>query len=1034
MKILNDSFVKRKRLTRITQFPVAIASIASLLASLPIFALPQKQVPNNKPQVSINFAPILPLKIVKPNTIPLIEEAMRDPKTKKHKPKNNDKLSDLYQDRKKLKFALKTSKTNKKSTIAMQLVENYAAEAYYYGDRLSGRYGGGDENKNRNKMLNAYKKVIEYANVVQSLTKNKQMHDRASYHMFVAEFLRNNNKSSQLKKLSQLIRKKTLSKSLTNRIVFLTSIERLEAANDTNALANLETIKNALSTSGNIASKLAIARTLAGLDGKGNKVRPAKKEYRNNLFAASDKSFRIGKKDKKKVFEFIIGVWRISEGEKATWKKPPYIEERFKTYSEIDSIHERAALWDWNFGNKKSAISGYQVLAFSLKQHQIAIKLDNRVLDMEEQIFINSGNPQDYEKLLIATRQKYADEKSLGREIGANEKNMAASLLLRHKKLVEFTIIKAKSPSAPPPLRVSSINIANRYIRLSENKKSKAIEVLEAEIANLWVLNREYSKAVDIYLRISKTASNPDKLKYLYNALNSQLIVANWPKTVEWAKANQPSKSLQSREKLLEIYLEINTVKQPKIDWEINAQIGNLYLNLNQDKKAFEVWDKAIKKSPKHKYASIASGIMLSTYLKNNLWGELEDLARFTLFAKVIPVFGKQTLQPATLLPLALIKGADQAYQKKDFKTAIKKYKEFSYKFNTKDNDYGMMMLAYAYHEDGQHTQSITTLASFTEKFPRTRYYKKVLKTGGDWSVALTFEENTMFFYKEFLRYFSNDPDSVQIAEKLSNLYFGRRLYSEAIDILEKLSTSQHLNNIAKADILLKIMRLEDSQGNKAKALQTANRIVQTNGSAITKSEAYIIIAEHLYHIRNILALNDIIRKIKALGSGSAIDENLAHTHYLLAEAKIGPMLKSVNSHTVENPLQAVFDRYNLYIKSYKDFSTVCELGNTSWCAPALHRSARLAERMVTLIEDFQIPATLDDKVIDDFIKQKNGLIDNLTKIIITSDTKARSLLNNQYLDPDWTQEILWQNSNDWNFERVSGELGLGFLQWEYDN
>jgi hypothetical protein len=32
--------------------------------------------------------------------------------------------------------------------------------------------------------------------------------------------------------------------------------------------------------------------------------------------------------------------------------------------------------------------------------------------------------------------------------------------------------------------------------------------------------------------------------------------------------------------------------------------------------------------------------------------------------------------------------------------------------------------------------------------------------------------------------------------------------------------------------------------------------------------------------------------------------------------------------------------------------------------------------------------------------------------------------------DPDWAQAVLWQNSADWNFDRVSGETGNGFVQW----
>jgi len=133
----------------------------------------------------------------------------------------------------------------------------------------------------------------------------------------------------------------------------------------------------------------------------------------------------------------------------------------------------------------------------------------------------------------------------------------------------------------------------------------------------------------------------------------------------------------------------------------------------------------------------------------------------------------------------------------------------------------------------------------------------------------------------------------------------------------------------------------------------------------------------------------------------------------------------------VQNPLQAVFDRYNLFMKSYSDFSRVCSGGKNSRCAPSLHRIARLGERMIGLIQGFQIPATLDDKVIADFVKKKNGLLANITKITIESDKKAKSIVERGYTDPAWTQQVLWQNSSDWNFDRVTGGTGNGFVQWE---
>ena len=49
---------------------------------------------------------------------------------------------------------------------------------------------------------------------------------------------------------------------------------------------------------------------------------------------------------------------------------------------------------------------------------------------------------------------------------------------------------------------------------------------------------------------------------------------------------------------------------------------------------------------------------------------------------------------------------------------------------------------------------------------------------------------------------------------------------------------------------------------------------------------------------------------------------------------------------------------------------------------------------------------------------------------VYKDDQKAFNLVKLGRTTPGWTSEILWQNSQDWNFERVTGETGNGYVQW----
>ena len=200
------------------------------------------------------------------------------------------------------------------------------------------------------------------------------------------------------------------------------------------------------------------------------------------------------------------------------------------------------------------------------------------------------------------------------------------------------------------------------------------------------------------------------------------------------------------------------------------------------------------------------------------------------------------------------------------------------------------------------------------------------------------------------------------------------------------------------------------------------------------RTEALVIKAYSYYSTRNVAGLQQIDAQLKGTAASATAQDSLSEIRYLLAEAKLGPMFQSVNSNQVQDPIQAVFDRYNLFAKAEVDYLYVCGNGQPSMCGPALHRLARFAERMIQLIQDFQIPGTLEEKAISDFTNRKNGLIANLRKTLSNSDRRAAAIISSGLTEPEWTNQILWKNFSDWNFNQVSGHSGSGFVQWSLKN
>ena len=56
-----------------------------------------------------------------------------------------------------------------------------------------------------------------------------------------------------------------------------------------------------------------------------------------------------------------------------------------------------------------------------------------------------------------------------------------------------------------------------------------------------------------------------------------------------------------------------------------------------------------------------------------------------------------------------------------------------------------------------------------------------------------------------------------------------------------------------------------------------------------------------------------------------------------------------------------------------------------------------------------------------------------LVRVSENADGKAMATLKEGNTSPDWTGQVLWQNSSDLNLDRVSGSSGNGYIQYSSD-
>jgi hypothetical protein len=962
--------------------------------------------------------PILPLQFGSAKEVPLVEETMRDPKIEENSVHSAEEASARRDRARTIENQLEIdSKINRRDSY-LSLVELYASIAYYYTDGFDGK-------QDLNEARTAQIAVIKYADLLANSSNKKTAEfARASYIVHTTRYLIGSTRDSSIKNLRFLIDKSKLNLALKRRAEFLVNVWDVEHGRS-QELAKLKRSIGSLPKTGAIAARLAIARYEAGINPSGNKSGATRSTYKGFLATAAKRSSTLQRSQSQKVLSFSLAIWRTAEGTRSPWAKPPFNLAAYSEFLENRAVTERQALDSWAKGKSAIAIGSYKNLSKSFSGEKQMDDLDRRVLDLEEIVYQKTGKFKSYEGAIVSTYSKYSSEQA-----GTQKAElMVANVKRRHGKLVHSELITASTQPATKAKRLDAINLAERYlVHVNEIQEKESVK---SSVANLWVLNNEHKRAVRIYLELASEINPAKKSEYLTLAIASQRVVAKWPQAAPWRGITK--ESMNERTTLLAIYKDLNSTRA-SLDWALVSHIGQLYIHTNQKDEAYKIWMASLKTSPKGSDASFAAGMMITDYQIYKHWQNSENVARLCLAAKLVPVFNGRSIDTNTALALALLEGGKVALAKHDHGTAVSKLAEFVAGFRAANRDEGMFLLATAYRDNSKHEKSIETLLAFSEEYPGSTYFRQAMLNGGDWSVPMAYEENAMYFYETFLKRFIKDGEGIRVRDELADIYLGRRLYAEAGAIMTKQMSDKEISANEREGAGLRLIRMEEKFGSKDRAAMVAEEVLKEATNQTVRSEALGAQARQHATKGQVASLVKIEHELNSMDERSAVQETLGESRFLLAAASLQPILKPINSLVLTDPKATISTRYREFTNMRNSFQSVCEAGETSYCVPALQRIARIAERLITIIEDVTIPPTVADATIKAFDREKSFIINSLSKESLAADAKSGKLAERGYTNPEWIQQVYWQNSSDVNFERVSGEEGRAYIQWPVAN
>ncbi len=960
------------------------------------FMIPEPSMVHSSKEMAARdrFSPVLPF-----STTNKVEvnpyHFTRDPNLTKFIPEDNYGVSRLSDEIKEARTDLQHAKGFRALELHQQAYRAYAAISYYLESQ-------GDKHTQD---LTALRRQLEFhAGQAMRLAKGRDL-EEASYHFNVTRYMTKEQGITEIKGLARSIG----NRSLRDRLVALTLLHDLRRAHGgerQKLLRNLAQTAKTLPKESHSSLYFVMAENAAGLSTE-KTVLP---EYKSYLALAMTKTDTALAQNSNEVLGQGIRIWQAGERKKTSkmdWTKPPFALKKFSDTPNAKALIERRALSLWEQGEHGKSVKTYQVLAQSESDAALAIKLKMRSLDLLSASNKAKISLSQYEKHLAP----YLDA-SEGSEVLGKAQQLYSKLATDALKEAE------KKPSA----LAASVALSKRY--LAAHTDPKGHEATKALLAKVLLQYKRYSEAKAYYIELADASQDARKLEYRALSIRAATPLAGWDESVPWTKLQllgQTNRTAE-RQELLNLYTQLETEKGAET-WFSAGHRGLLMLALGDGDGAFKLWQERLDKSTNGEHAARASGYMLTFYSQQKSWDLTEGLARKLMAKKVIAKHLNRDLKPKDFLALSLLEGGKEALAGRNYAVSVKKLKEFQKNHSDAVNyDEGYYLLGHAFYGNREFDSAVKNMIGFTQSERDSRYMRDALLNGGKWAQSMAYEESTVYFYQSFVDGYAKDQDAPTIRRNLERLYLGLQHYAKAIALLE--AEKSYVDAEQGKDVTHKIMLIEDRFGSEMRANVHADALVK-EGTGLQIEDAYLIKARYAFKKGDVGKL----KKYAAHLENGASPEALGEVKFFMAELATKDLIHENFNLELKDPKSTLSARYSAFNAAKIQYQAVCAHGSNRACPDAMVKLSQLSLAFMASIEDIQIQSTLSKEEVTGFEQYKAKIMDDVATVAENSDSSAVSAVQSGQTDPDATMAVMWHNTSDWTFDRVTGDSGNGYVQ-----
>ncbi|MBP9708040.1 MAG: tetratricopeptide repeat protein [Oligoflexales bacterium] len=872
----------------------------------------------------------------------------------------------------------------------------------------------------QNKLRTCYGNLVTFANRMMQLKGiSKNQKAELAFNILLAKFHSEpSQRSSVLAQLRQLSGKSALNSQLKKQAVLLIAfhdIQHGQAKNRAQAAHSLAKVMNSLSGESAIFAKMSLAYYFAGVNENGRKTGQSSSKYRAFVAAVVKNLNTLPSAEAERLLAQSISLWTKVEGRKINWNKAPFSMAVISDHPYAAAIKERAAIADYNTRQYDRSVQKYRELANEQNEAQI----QEKIILIRKSQYLQSSRFAQFENELTALRANC-------NENGQNAVCQRANK--EHLYLVDRELAKADRQKSA---RRNSIDLTTRFLAIEADKATR--EVIAFKLANLYAKEAQHAQAVSIYEELAKNGVESMRPRYLKSAIESQHVLAAWPKKVVFSNQFKDG-PLSERQKLLEFYQLSAAQMKDRIEWYSLAQQGLLMSALGQREEGFGLWRKALETNFQENYALQACGFMLQSYKNDGTWDKLAELTKFSLARGIRPIYAGKSVDLNQLLALALFEGGKKSIADGKFKEAVAMLEDFIESFSRNArNPEAHYLLSSAYQGTGEHQKAVRILMTLAETFPRSEFYRPALLKGGKLSMQMALEESAIYFNAHFVSAFPNDAEALGIAKKLETLYIGRNLYAQAIAVHKSIAkmpaASAEEREAAKVAQLILVSKYGSVEQSIVDALAFVKR---SDTSATSKAIAYAILNKHYYKNNMIKELKSVEQQLSSLGTAEVeVNYSTSEARFFLAESIKNDYEEEIFSPSLTDPIKTLNGFRSVGSHLEAAYQNVCEVPNSAYCAPAKYQLARRFEKYVALVSQITIADTLAKSEIDKFNALKNQIINDLTQKTMQIDEQAIAEVKQGYSHPAWTSQILWYSSSDETEQFDGVEGSLAYVEWD---